>query len=179
MANLLPSDPVLLEQTLRTAVISVFASVPLIVERVKLYDRERFIDNRKEDLTASTVADPQTPGMRMTSILQIGIPQVSEEEYSGGCSTQLSFLYPIKFDMTVKDLWASPSVLYDNSSDLYMAIYMLARNALKQTRDLGYANCLHSYLQHDNVEVAVDEETGSMLHVGDWSLGIECTGVLV
>jgi hypothetical protein len=175
----LPSDEVLLEQAIRTKIADTLYSVPLIQQFVNVEKRERFPDSDEDDENISSVADPLQPNIRFTSLIQIGIPTVEEFERTSDKHTQLNFVYPLKFEMAIKDLWNDPEIDYNNSSDLFIAIYMQARRKFKDgDRDFGYNNCVHLYLQQELVTTEDDEE-GPYLHVAEWSLTVQCTGVLV
>jgi hypothetical protein len=181
MPTSLPADEVLLEQAIVDRIRALFLEVPLIAEMVIVHARERFPDNDEDDMELSTVPDPINTDMPMTSIIQIGIPTVEEKEYTGDTCTQLTFTYPISFDLAVKDVWEDSAgpLVYRNSRSLAMAIYLKARRHFKMNRDLGFENCVHKYLQQEQAGTGGDEETGSYLHTMDWSLTVECTGVLV
>ena len=178
MPTPLPPDEVVLEQTLVTSIRDVFNSVPIIAQHVKVETRERFPDTDEEDEEISTVADLIVPTKSITSIIEIGIPTVDEFEYIGDISTQLNFTYPIRYSLEVVDNWNDSALVYRNSRALFMAVYMKARKAFKFNRDFGFDNCVHEYLQQENVDLVEDEETGGRLHVADWSLTVKCTGIL-
>lgn len=181
----LPSDPVQLEKAIVMAIRDVFLSVPLIQQYAMVEMRERFPDTDGDDELISTVPDPVQSSLRFTSLIQIGLPTVEEFERTSDKHTQLNFTYPITFDMAVKDIWDDDTLEYQNSRDLFMAIYLKARSAFKgdpsddNSRDFGYNNCVHQYLQQESVGTVEDEESGSRLHVADWSLTVNCTGVLI
>lgn len=178
--SVLPPDPVQMEQTIAGTIKDILLSVPEIADYVRVYTRERFPDNEEDDLDLSTVPDPVNDDLAMTSIIQIGMPTVQEIEYAGNCGSQLNFSYPITFDLGVKDVWDTTGVplLYPNSRELAMAIYMRARKAFKDNRTLGFDNCLHEYLQQEGTGVVEDEESGGRLHVADWSLTVKCTSIV-
>lgn len=180
MPSQLPSDEIQLEQTIVAAIRDVFMSVPVVADYTKVEMRERFADNDEEDLAISTVPDPVTK-KAITSIIQIGIPQVEEFEKTSDLDTQLNFTYPITFDLEVVDAWdnSDGALEFPNSRTLFMAVYMRSRRAFKNKRDLGFNNCVHDYLQQYNAGTVVDEETGGKLHAADWSLTVRCTGILV
>lgn len=181
MPTQLPADPVLFEQAIVNRIVELFLEVPIIASMVNVHARDRFPDNEEDDINLSTVPDPVNSELPMTSIIQIGIPSVEELEYTGDTSTQLKFTYPITFDLGVKDAWdtAGASLDFPNSRLLAMAIYMRARAHFKQNRTLGFTNCVHEYLQQDNVETVPDEESGGRLHLADWSLVVKCTSTVV
>lgn len=181
MSTQLPPDPVMFEQTICSRIAEILLSVDLIRDHVKVEKRDRFPDNEDADIALSTVADPVNSNLRMTSIIQIGIPTVEEKEYTGDTCTQLNFRYPISFDLGVKDEWNTDgaSLLYPNSRVFAMAVYMQARHKFKANRTLGFDNCVHAYLQQENVGIIQDEESGGRLHSQDWSLEVQCTSVLV
>lgn len=176
----LPPDELQVEQTVCAAIRDVIITIPHLTEYVKVEMRERFADNDEEDLAISTVKDPVT-GKAITSLIQIGIPQVEEFEKTSDLHTQLNFTYPITFDLEVVDMWdnSDGQLVYPDSRTLFMAVYMSIRRALKNKRTLGFNNCVHDYLQQYNAGTVVDEETGGKLHAADWSLTVKCTGILV
>lgn len=185
MPTKLPPDPVTLEQTVADRMVEVFLSVPIVAQYVNVYARERFTDSDDEDLAVSTKPDPVS-GIPMTSIIQIGIPTCEELPYAGNDTcTQLNFVYPITFDLSVCDLWVDPALTYKNSTALAKAVYLLSRQRFKMNpdgstnRDLGFTNCVHEYLQQDSAGILEDEESEGRLHVFDWSLTVKCTAVLM
>lgn len=180
MATALPQDEVLIDQTLVNKMVDTFQSVDVVADYVMVHGRERFPDTDDEDIELSTVPDLVVPNKRRTSIIQIGIPTVEELEYTGDSCTQLNFTYPITFDLEVVDLWNDPTLPFTNSRDLAMRVYMKSRRAFKANRTFGYDNCVHLYLQQEHAtSTPVDEESGGQLHVADWSLTIQCMGILV
>lgn len=177
----LPMDPVEMEQTVRSAIYDVFMSVPLVAQYVKVHKSERFPDSDDEDEDVSTVEDPVTKGP-MTSIIQIGLPSVSEKPYVSEQSTQLDMEYPITYDLGVRDIWKNPPAgfTFPNSSALFMAVYMRSRAKFKESKILGvFENCEHEYLQQVSANSVEDEETGGHLHAADWSLMVHVKGVTV
>jgi hypothetical protein len=178
----LPLDPVQLEQMLASAIRDTLLAVPLIAQYTKVEVRERFPDSDEDDIEISTVDDPGNSDLRFTSIIQVGMPKVTEKPYTSERMTQLDFEYPISFDMGVKDEWdnSDSSLDYTNSRALFMAIYMKARAQFAISKELGgFENCEHDYLQQDNVSTVEDEETGGRLHVADWTLVVHVKGVTV
>lgn len=177
----LPANPIELEQVIVSGIRDLFMSVPLIAAGyAKVEIRERFPDSDVEDIEISTVPDPAQDDLRITSLIQIGIPTVSEKPYTSEQSTQLTFVYPITFDMSVKDKWdnADSTLVYTDSRALFMAIYMSARAVIKATKIIGgFENCEHEYLQQENASTVADEETGDQLHVADWSLTVHAKGI--
>lgn len=181
MPTELPPDEVQFENTIANRIVELFLEVPIIAQYVNVYARDRFPDSDAEDITLSTKPDPVNTDLPMTSIIQVGIPLVEELEYTGDTCTQLNLTYPITFDLGVKDQWNvdGAPLEYDNSRALAMAVYMRARKHFKFNRTLGFTNCVHKYLQQENAGVVPDEESGGRLHAADWSLTVQCTGVLV
>lgn len=179
MPTPLPSDEVELEHALVAAIRDKLLSVPLVYQYVKIEMRERFPDSDREDELLTTIPDPVNSDIKRTSIIEIGIPTVEEFERTSDLHTQLNFVYPIRFDFEVVDKWNDPSLVYQNSRDLTMAIYMKSRRAFKFDRTFGYDNCVHEYLQQEYASIVDDPETGGRMHVADWSLTIKCTGILV
>lgn len=180
MATPLPSDEILIDEALVTAIVSTFMSVPIVAQYANVHGRERFPDTQEQDKLITTIPDPVVgDDMPRTSIIQLGIPVVEEFEYTADRHTQLNFTYPITFDLEVVDEWVDPSLLFRNSRALAMAIYMKSRRAFKMNRTFGYDNCVHLYLQQVNANTLTDEETGGRLHIADWSLTVQCTGILV
>lgn len=178
----LPADPVQIEQLLVASIRDKFLAVPLIAQFAKVELRERFPDSDEDDIEISTVDDPGNSALRLTSIIQIGMPSVSESPYTSEHMTQLDFTYPITFDMGVVDEWdnSDNSLDYTSSRALFMAIYMTARAKFKESKILGsFENCEHDYLQQDNVATVEDEETGGHLHCADWTLVVHVKGITV
>lgn len=177
-----PTDEVALEQALAARIRDELLAVPIIDTYIKnVYVEERYPDNEEEDITISTV-DDQVVGSRVkrTSIIEIGLPQVEEFEYTNDQNTQLNFIYPITFNYEVVDRWKDPNDVleYKSSRALVMAVYMRARKALKRNRTLGFEKCVHDYLQQvDAGTVADDDETGGRLHVLEWSLTVHCMDI--
>lgn len=180
---LLPTiDPVAMEQTIVSAIRDTFLAVSLISTNVCVELRERFPDNDADDIAITTKPDLAQPNIRMTSIIQIGIPKVTERPYTSEEYTQLDFEYPITFDMSVKDNWDDSDPLnpleFTNSRALFMAVYMRARAKFKETKILGgFENCEHDFLQQENASTVEDEESGSLMHVADWTLVVHVKGV--
>lgn len=180
MASWLPMDEVAIDTDLVAAMVATFNSVPIVAQYVKVHGRERFPDTDEEDVVLSTIQDLVVPTRRRTSIIQIGIPTVEELEYTGDHCTQLNFTYPMTFDLEAVDFWNDPTLPFSNSRALAMAVYMKARRAFKANRTFGYENCVHLYLQQEHAtSTSADEESGGQLHVADWSLTIQCMGILV
>ena len=178
----LPADPVEIEQILVSSIRDKFLSVPLIAQFAKVELRERFPDSDADDIEISTVDDPGNSALRLTSIIQIGMPKVTESPYTSERCTQLDFEYPITFDMGVVDEWdnADNSLDYTSSRALFMAIYMKARAAFAESKILGsFENCEHDYLQQESVSTVEDEETGGQLHCADWTLMVHVKGITV
>lgn len=176
----LPTDPIQIEQLLRAAIRDRFLDVPLIAQYCKVELRERFPDSDEDDVAITTVPDPAQADLNLTSIIQIGLPTVSEKPYTSEQQTQLDFTYPITFDLSVVDKWdnSDGGLVYTNSSSLAMAIYMLARAKFKENRELGgFQSAVHDYLQQDSAATVEDEETGGGLHAFDWSLVVHVKGV--
>lgn len=178
----LPADPVELEQTLRAAIRDTFFAVPLIAQMCKVELRERFPDSDQADKDITTVPDPAQSDLDLTSIIQIGLPTVSEKPYTSEQQTQLTFTYPITFDLGVRDNWdnADGALIYTNSAALLMAIYMRARAKFKERRELGgFENAVHDYLQQDSAATVEDEESGGNIHAVDWALTVHVKGINV
>lgn len=176
------ADAETLEQVIADAIAGVFLSVSIVAQYCKVYARERFPSSDAEDISISTVADPSNDDIRLTSIIQIGMPTVEERPYTDENCTQLTLTYPITFDMGVKDQWdnSDNSLTYTNSRDLFMAIYLKSRRAFKegQGKQLGnFANAIHEYLQMDFVGTVQDEETGGQFHAAEWTLVVKVTGL--
>jgi hypothetical protein len=176
----LPADPVLLEQTLCAAIRDTLVSVPLIAQYCKVELRERFPDSDEDDIRITTIEDPAQRDLTLTSIIQIGMPSVTEKPYTSEKQTQLDFTYPITFDLGVVDEWnnADGALVYTNSWALAMAIYMSARAKFKENRELGgFASAVHDYLQQDSAATVEDEESGGDIHAFDWTLVVHVKGV--
>jgi hypothetical protein len=173
----LPSDVVLMEQAIRAKIRDILAGVPGVGQ---VHVRERFPESDAEDVALTTVPDPVSDGRVLTNVIMVGLPTVEEHEYTGDGSTQLNFTYPLTFDLEVRDEWAAadPPLEFTNSQDLATAIYLRARRAFKLTRDLGFNNCVHDYLQQVQAGVVDDEETGGKWHACDWSLTVKVTSVV-
>lgn len=176
------ADAETLEQVIADAIAGVFLSVPLVAQYCKVYARERFPESDEEDIATSTVPDLGNADLRLTSIIQVGMPTVEERPYTDENCTQLNLTYPITFDMGVKNNWANQdnSLTYTNSRDLFMAIYLKSRRAFKegQGKQLGnFANAIHEYLQMDFVGTVQDEETGGQFHAAEWTLVVKITGL--
>lgn len=183
-------DPVQMEQMIVAAIRDTFLDVDLgpngsptpvpLSDFVNVELRERFPDNDEDDIAISTIADPAQSDLRFTSIIQIGLPKVTERPYVSERQTQLDMEYPITFDMGVRDEWANQdaSLIYTNSRALFMAVYMRSRAKFKESKILGtFENCEHDYLQQENASTVQDEETGGQLHVADWTLMVHVKGV--
>lgn len=180
MASPLPSDEIQLWQAVVTAIRDTFYAVPIIASYVNVQTRERYPSSDEEDIRVSTIDDfVAGDRVKRTSLLEIGIPTVEELEYTGDKCTQLNFTFPITFSLEVVDNWDVNDSTFRNSADLFMAVYLKGRRALKNNRTLGYDNCVHNYLQQENAGTVEDEETGGRLHIGDWALTVNCMGVLV
>lgn len=179
---LLPADAVQLEQALCAAIRDVLMSVPLIAQYCKVELRERFPSSREDDIAITTVPDPGNSDLSLTSIIQIGMPTVSEKPYTSEQQTQLDFVYPITFDLGVIDEWdnSDNSLIYTNSRALAMAIFMSARAKFKENRELGgFENAVHDYLQQDSAATVEDEESGGDIHAFDWTLVVHVKGINV
>jgi hypothetical protein len=180
MGTALPQDEVLIDTALVAEMIATFNSVSIVAQYVNVHGRERFPDTDEEDADLSSIPDLLVPTRRRTSIIQIGIPTVEELEYTGDACTQLNFVYPMTFDLETVDFWDDPTLPFSNSRDLAMAVYMKSRRAFKANRTFGYENCVHLYLQQEHAtSTPTDEESGGQLHVADWSLTVQCMGILV
>jgi hypothetical protein len=179
MGTWLPSDEVAIDQALVNGMVNTLMSVPVVATYVNVHGRERFPDSEDEDVATSTIPDLIVPTKSRTSIIQIGIPTVEELEYTGDTCTQLNFTYPLTFDLEAVDFWNDPTLPFTNSRDLAMQVYMRSRRAFKANRTFGYENCVHLYLQQEHTSTPNDEESGGQLHVADWSLTIQCMGILV
>lgn len=183
-------DPITMEQAIVSAIRDIFISVDVgpvgnptpmpLTDYANVELRERFPDSDEDDETISTVPDLAQSDLKFTSLIQIGIPTVREKPYTSERHTQLDFTYPISFDMGVKDEWnnADGSLIYTNSRALFVAIYMRSRAKFKDDKSLGFDNCEHDYLQQENANSVEDEETGSWLHVADWTLVVHVKGVI-
>jgi len=161
-----------------------FLSVPLIADNCQVWAEERFPESDADDEEVSTVPKYGSRNtLRMTSIIQVGLPSVEEIPWTSETCTQLTFVYPITFDLAVEDRYddsdSGSPLAYKSSRALFMAIYMLGRRAFKETIDLGFENCQHFYLQQENGDTVEDEETGGNLQVGDWSLKVVVKGITV
>lgn len=164
-----------MEQAIRGRIRDILQSVPIMGH---VHVRERFPESDDEDKALTTVADPVSDGRLMTNVVMVGIPTVEEHEYTGDGSTQLNFTYPITFDLEVVDEWVKEGLEFKNSQDLAIAIYLRARRAFKLSRDLGFDNCVHDYLQQVQAGTVEDEETRGKWHAVDWSLTVKVTGVV-
>lgn len=175
----LTGDRVQIEQMLCARVRDTLLGVSTISTYANVELRERFPSSDDLDEAVSTKPDLAQSDLRMTSIIQIGIPSVSEKKYTSENQTQLTFSYPITFDMSVKDEWDDPNndLEFTNSRALFMAIFMKAGSAIKADITLGFENCEHEFLQQDSASTVEDEESGDMMHVADWSLVVHVKGV--
>ncbi len=172
-------DPTELEQMLRAAIRDRFMAVAIVAQYCKVELRERFPDSDKKDIAISTVPDLVNANIPMTSIIQIGLPRVSERPYTSEQATQIDFEYPITYDLSVKDEWASNATPYGHSSALAMAVYMYSRAEFARDKTLAvFENCEHDYLQQENAASVEDEETGSYIHTLDWSLMVHVKGIV-
>lgn len=180
MASPLPADEIQMEQAIVVAIRDTLLTVPIIADYVNLQMRERYPSSDEEDIQISTIDDFVVGNrVKRTSLIEFGIPTVEELEYTGDKCTQLNFTYPITFSLEVVDSWDVNDSTFRNSTDLFKAVYLKGRRALKNNRTLGYDNCVHQYLQQENAGTVEDEETGGRLHIGDWALTVNVTGVLV
>lgn len=180
MPNNLPSDEEALDQALVVGMRDTLLSVPIVANYVKLETRERYPSSDTEDIALSTIPDFVAGSKKLrTSLIEFGIPVITEKEYTGDKCTQLDFVYPITFSFEVVDKWDPNDSGYRNSRDFAMAVYLKSRRAFKNNRTFGYDNCVHQYLQQENAGTVEDPETGGRLHVADWSLTIQCMGILV
>lgn len=193
MPTQLPPDEVLLETTLAEKIKEIIESISVVTPSIpfpiptemmpKVYSRERFTDTDEEDETVTTKPDPVSEGLFRTNVIQVGIPTVTESLYAGGAesATQLDLTYPIFYELEIVDEWdnSDGKLLYANSTALFKAVYMRSRRKFKQNYDLGFANCVHQFLQQVSAVSITDEETGGKLHVADWSLTVQVTGILV
>ena len=182
MATTLPPDEVLMEQALAKRIQFLLESID-IPDNIKprVYHRPRYADTDGEDIAISTIPDPVTPSVPITHIIEVGLPTWTEMPYAGETSTQLNFVYPISYQLQTVDRWdnSNNALVYDNSSDLAMAVAMRARRKIKGDMTLGFENCVHTYLQQVSAVSETDEETGGELHLIDWSLELKITGILV
>lgn len=173
----LPNDRVLLDRVLVNKIVALGESV---VGVGKFWGRERFAESDTEDIAVSTIADPGTPDIKRTDIIQMGIPTVSETPYTGDECTQLDFTYPFTFDLEVVDSWSVEGFEFSNSRDKAMAIFLRFGALLKQNITLGFYNCVHTYLQQTQAGTTTltDEEGGGRFHEADWSLTVRITAYL-
>lgn len=177
--NLIP-DPELMELAIVAKIRDIWVAIPNLAQYVKIEMRDRFPESDTIDEQLTTVADPIVIDTRRTSIIQIGIPAVTEFERTNDLHTQLNFEYPITFDLEVVDSWdeSNGPLYYKNSRHLAMAIYMNCRLAIKRNRTLGFNNCETDYLQQTNPQT-IDFDTGGKIHAADWSLIVKCSSILV
>lgn len=185
MANLI-GEIETIERTIVTAIVNTFLSVDIINDHVNVYDYERIPGSDEEDEDISTIPDPNNPNnldLRLTSILQIGVPRIGESEYTGDRSTSLVLEYPITFDFSAVDRWDVSDPLnpwrYPNSSQFVKSVYLRARQAFKATRTFGYENVVHNYLQLVDSVLVTDEEVKAVLHSSEMSLTVILSGVIV
>jgi hypothetical protein len=173
-------DPVIMEQSIAAAIRDTLNSVSEIAQYCKVHTEERYPENDEEDIQISTVPDPVQNDISYTSIIQIGIPTVSERPYTSENYTQLTLTYPITFDAGFKDRWdnANGTAPFASSRVLVMTVYMKARAAIKADKTLGFDNLEHEYLLQESANTVEDEETGGRLHVCDWSLTVHVKGVV-
>lgn len=192
MPTPLPTDEIILERTLRATIRQFVLSIGVLSPEnpdpipamfmPHVYDRQRFADSDEEDEAISTKPDPVVVDAIRTNIIEIGTPKVAEAHYAGTNSTQLTFTYPLIYELETVDMWDNNGVdplRFTNSSDLFIAVYMKARRAFKRDMRLGFENCEHKYLQQESALVITDEETKGSLHSADWSIQIEALGILV
>jgi hypothetical protein len=175
MPTSLPSDAELIEQAICNKIVTLLKTVP---ENVNVYPDEQFPASDIGDIAISTVPDPVTPDRKRTDIIVVGIPTVSESEYTGDESTVIVLTYPITFDLEVVDKWDLTGFKYPNSSRMAKGRYFASRKVFKLNRDLGYNNCVHEYLQQTSAVIVEDEEEGGRLHSIEWSITGKVTGVL-
>lgn len=192
MANLIGSIEVI-EKSIIDSCVSTLLAVDLINEHVRVYAEERFPGSDTEDIVISTVPDPNNPNnddLRITSIMQWGLPRIGEQEYTGDGCTTIVLDYPLTFDCSVVDRWDVSDPLnpwrYDCSAKFVKAVALKARQAFKRhpltqqnNRTFGYDNVVHNYLQLVDAVTVVDEETKAMLHCLEWSLQVIVSGVTV
>jgi hypothetical protein len=194
MANLV-GEITAMEDQLTQRIVATFNSVEIISNYVNVHREERFPDSDEDDTLISTIPDPNNPNnedIRLTSILQLGLPSVGEAEYTGDTSTQLTLIYPITFDFSVVDRWDVSDPLnpwrFKNSAQFVKAVYLKARQAFKiindgvaqrSNRTLGFDNVLHDYLQLDSAVTVLEEETKAYIHALDMSLTAHVLGVTV
>lgn len=174
-----------IERNIRDKIVETFNLVPMINDHVLVYGTERFPGSDEEDETITTVADPNNPNnldSRITSVIQIAIPRVTESEYAGDRSTQLDFVYPITFDLSVVE-WDVTDPLnpwrYASSWQMALSAYLLARQQFKANRTFGFDNVVHDYLQQEDSGVMPNEEEKTLIHAADWSLTVHLLGVTV
>lgn len=178
----LTGDPVQIEQQIVSAIRDTLLNVPLISQYAKVELRERFPDSDEDDIAITTIDDPSNSNVRFVSIIQIGMPSVREIQYVSETYTQLTFEYPISFDMDVRDEWdnSDNSLEYTNSRALFMAIYMRARGEFAKSKEVGgFSNSEHEYLQQESVATVRDDETDSYVHAADWALTVHVKGIAV
>ena len=175
---ILPNSAIDLELALVSAIRDTLLSVDVISQYVKVWARDRFPENQDQELIVSAMPDLVNSDIYMTSLIQIGIPSVTERPYTADTHTSLDFYYPITFDLGVKDSWANQNntAPFTDSRLMAMAIYLKARKAFKDNRTLGFENVEHDFLQQEGQTTVVDEETGGMIHAIDWSLTVHVKG---
>ena len=175
---ILPDSAVDLELALVSAIKDTLLSVPEISSYVQVWARDRFPDNKDDEIATSTMPDLVNADKPMTSVIQIGIPSIYERGYTDDKHTSLDLVYPITFDLGVKDQWANQlgTVPFTDSRLMAMAIYMKARKAFKDNKTLGFNNVEHDFLQQEGQSTVEEEETGGMIHAIDWSLTVHVKG---
>jgi hypothetical protein len=174
----LPPDPVALLEALRE-------SIRLVLTRVEglgqIHPRPRYPSGDTEDVALSTVPDPIVGETRpFTNVLQIGFPTVTTQPYSAQDNkVQLTFDFPITFDLGVVDEWADPTsrLPYRSSAEMFDALFMLALREFAKVRHLGYKNVEHQHLQRDGAGDVIDENEEAQNHSGDWGLTVIVTDV--
>lgn len=174
----LPDDVVGLLEALRE-------SIRLVLTRVEglgqIHPRPRYPAGDPEDLALSTVPDPIVgETSRFTNVVQIGFPTVLAGPYSAQDNkVQLTFDFPLTFDLGVVDEWADTNdrLPYKSSAQMFDALYMLALKEFGKVRHLGYKNVEHQHLQREGAGDVIDESGEAQNHSGDWSLTVVVSDV--
>jgi hypothetical protein len=171
----LPADEVDMKNAVAEAIRVVLASVQYMGHVVAL---PVYPTSAPEDTAQTQVDDPVVGDERkMTNFCEIGIPTVSEEDYSGENCTAFTLTYPISYSLGVVPKWNKDGFPFKSSVEMFDAMYWRARRKFKDTRDLGFKKgVFHYLLQREFVDELTNDEGEAEEHLADWSLSVRVEG---
>lgn len=172
----LPTDPVLLEKAIRTALAAKLVAVgeidPVPATRWKVNDRPRWVENEQQWLAVAAIKHPQnggTGGMETRTVFLSF--DVFGERDEGACDkTQLTLNYGLDVMFSIIDKRKDGS----NSHDDFVAYLMRARASLKADRHFGYPSNRVEHKLLQVVQPAREEQVDyAVVHRINLSLAIE------